>query len=181
MNNKLINNAVVQWVFLITVSLSSFVAQAVDATFKAELVEDPCVVVPGMEDQIVDFQEIPLVNFYLNQSLNPQPFSIYLEECDISLGKTVKVSFTGIEDPLQQGLLKTEGAAKGFAIAIKKSNNDILAINSGSAEFALEDNADHTNKLDFLASVMAAPEMVKNKTLESGDFSATATVGLEYP
>jgi len=167
--------------FTVLIAIMAYPAHAVDALFKAELVEEPCMVVPSTEDQTVDFREIPVKNFYTDAKSLAKPFSISLEQCDLSLGKEVIVSFTGSEDSVQSGLVKNAGSAVGFAIAITTLDNKLVPVNSGKANFTLEDNTTHTNHLDFKAYVQAQSDLVTSKKLEAGNIKSTVTFGLEYP
>ncbi|MDI3206654.1 fimbrial protein [Pseudomonas shahriarae] len=60
----------------------------------------------------LDFGTVTDKYLYINQRTPGQTFEIRLTECDASLGKTVKVAFSGIENPNLSGLLAVAGAAR---------------------------------------------------------------------
>lgn len=166
---------------MLIAGMLSFVSHnslAVNADFHGELVEDPCEIVPGTEDQLVEFDMISVKRFYSDPTSDPKPFSIQLQECDISLGKDVKVSFIGTEDSLQTGMLATTGQAKGLAVMIAQADGTIIPINSGKVDFKLQGG---NTRLDFQSYLHAEKSRVENKNIELGDLEATATIELEYP
>ncbi|VTR51781.1 Major MR/P fimbria protein precursor [Serratia fonticola] len=74
------------------------------------LVAEPCVIPPGEENIPLDFGTVIDKYLYLNTRTLGQSFRIHLAECDLSLGKTVKVTFFGVREP---GVAGVAGAGCG--------------------------------------------------------------------
>lgn len=143
------------------------------------LVAEPCVIAPGGESVTLDFGTLIDKDLYANQRTRGQPFDIRLMECDASLGKTVKVTFRGIENPHLAGLLAIDGGgqAKGIAIGMETPAGQRLPLNKPGKGVRLVNGS---NSLTMLAFVRGEPAAIANKTIERGPFSAVATFSLEY-
>lgn len=61
------------------------------------LVAEPCVIPPGDETVVLDFDTVIDKYLYLNTRTPGQTFELHLAQCDLSLGKTVRVTFSGAE------------------------------------------------------------------------------------
>jgi type 1 fimbria pilin len=173
--------------FFSIVSAQCFGSEApvsVDVDFKGTLVEEPCLVAPGSEGDniVVDFGTIPEKNFYSiygNRTWS-QSFHILLTECDVSLGKEVKVTFKGVEDREQPGLLATSSnlGVKHIAVGLQTHTGTNLPINKQTAGYAINNGS---TQLNFKAYIQASNEGVKNHSIGQGAFEALATFELEYP
>lgn len=154
-------------------------AQAENVRLHGALVAEPCVIAPGGESVTLDFGTLLDKDLYTNQRTGGQPLDIRLAECDASLGKTVKVTFSGIENPHLDGLLAIDGGgqAKGIAIGMETPAGQKLPLNKPGEGVRLVNGS---NTLTMLAFVQGEPAAIANKTIEHGPFSAIATFSLEY-
>ncbi len=115
--------------------------------------------------------------FYSHPRSNVKKFDILLEQCDLSLGKTVELSFSGEEDKTQPGLLAISGEAKGIAIGLETEQGEPLDINRGKARFVLQSG---NTLLSLQAYLQAAKENIEQQSVQEGQFSAIATFNLNY-
>ncbi|HEJ7055314.1 MAG: fimbrial protein [Serratia marcescens] len=143
------------------------------------LVAEPCVIPPGDETVVLDFDTVIDKYLYLNTRTPGQTFELHLAQCDLSLGKTVRVTFSGAESAGLPGLLALNGAsqASGIAIGMETPQGEPLPINQQGKAQTLVSGA---NTLTARAYVQGEPEALKHKSIERGPFSAVATFSLEY-
>ncbi|MBC3216617.1 fimbrial protein [Serratia fonticola] len=143
------------------------------------LVTEPCVILPGDEDIQLDFGTVIDKYLYLNTRTLGQSFEIHLVECDLTLGKTVRVTFTGTENSALPGLLAIDGSseAMGIAIGLETAQAKPLPLNKASGKYTLQAGS---NIIDLKAYVQGEPKAIANKTIERGLFSASATFRLDY-
>ncbi|CAM3830002.1 fimbrial protein [Serratia silvae] len=143
------------------------------------LVAEPCVIAPGKEEIVLDFGTVIDKYLYLNTRTIAQPFSIHLAECDLSLGKTMKITFIGPENPALKGLLAIDGSssASGIAIGLETTEGKSLALNKGSYVQGLQTG---DTIVALKAYVQAEPDAITKRSIKRGTFSATATFSLEY-
>ncbi|MGC2909178.1 fimbrial protein [Serratia marcescens] len=143
------------------------------------LVAEPCVIPPGDETVVLDFDTVIDKYLYLNTRTPGQTFELHLAQCDLSLGKTVRVTFSGAESTGLPGLLALNGAsqASGIAIGMETQQGEPLKVNQQGKAQTLVSGA---NTLTARAYVQGEPEALKHKTIERGPFSAVATFSLEY-
>ncbi|HAT4919955.1 TPA: type 1 fimbrial protein [Serratia marcescens] len=146
-------------------------------TFRGALVAEPCVIPPGQETVVLNFGSI--VDKYLYQNLRSPgvQFEIILAECDLSVGKTVRMTLNGTESLALPGLLAPAGQAGGIGIGLETLEGQTVAINHSVEKLTL---AEGTNGIRLLAYVRGEPEAIANKTIGHGAFSAVATFNLEY-
>ncbi|OJT44277.1 exotoxin [Serratia plymuthica] len=143
------------------------------------LVAEPCVIPPGEEEITLDFGTIIDKYLYLNTRTLGQAFEIHLEDCDLTLGKTVSVSFTGTESSALPGLLAIDGSsgATGIAIGLETPSAQPLPLNQASDKSLLQAGS---NRIALKAYVQGEPDALRNQGIERGPFSAVATFNLEY-
>ena len=143
------------------------------------LVEEPCTLQPGDESVQLDFGTVIDKYLYLNGRTHGKAFQLRLVDCDTSLGKTVKVSFGGTENPGLPGLLALDGSsqAQGVAIGFETPQGQPLPLNAWSQNSVLTNG---NNIVAMQAYVQGEPAAIANKTLRLGAFSATATFTLRY-
>nr|WP_258090249.1 fimbrial protein [Serratia liquefaciens] len=155
------------------------VAQADNVRLHGALVAEPCVIAPGDESVRLDFGTVIDKYLYANQRTHGQAFDIHLMECDLSLGKTVKVTFNGAENPSLKGLLAIDGGsqASGIAIGMETQAGQPFPLNKTGGGYRLVSGS---NTLTVLAYVQGEPEAIAGRTIERGPFSAIATFSLEY-
>ncbi len=154
-------------------------AQDNNLRFTGALVAEPCVIPPGQEEIELNFGSVVDKYLYLNQRTPGVPFEIQLAECDLSLGKTVTVTFSGGESAALPGLLApVQGSqAAGIAIGLESPAGDALPVNRPSGKMSL---ASGGNNIRLQAYVRGEPDAIVNKKLVRGEFNAAATFTLEY-
>lgn len=147
--------------------------------FSGALVAEPCVIPPGKEQIELQFGSVMDKYLYLNQRTPGLPFQIVLADCDPSLGKTVKITMTGMESAALPGLLALAAGsmASGIAIGLETSAGLALPINKPSGKYTL---AAGSNQVQLKAYVQAEPNAIANKKVVQGDFNTVATFSLEY-
>ncbi|MFI8416181.1 fimbrial protein [Serratia sp. NPDC078593] len=143
------------------------------------LVAEPCVIPPGEESIELDFGTVIDKYLYLNTRTLGQPFSLHLTECDLSLGKTVKITFIGTESLALPGLLAVDvgAGASGIAIGLETQQAKPIRINQASDNYMLQDG---DNRIALKAYVQGEPDAITKQNIERGSFNATATFLLEY-
>jgi type 1 fimbria pilin len=144
------------------------------------LVAEPCVIPPGQGEIQLDFGSIMDKELYQNQRTLGQRFELKLEECDLSLGNVVTVTFTGIENPQLPGLLALEASseAKGIAIGLETLAGERLPLGKPSTKYDLQVGS---NTLALKAYVQGEAKAIADRTIKRGTFrSVTATFKLDY-
>lgn len=143
------------------------------------LVAEPCVIPPGNEEITLDFGTIIDKYLYLNTRTLGQPFEIHLEECDLTLGKTVSVTFTGIENSALPGLLAIDSGsgATGIAVGFETPSAQPLPLNTQGDKSLLQAGG---NIIAMKAYVQGEPQAIADKKIGRGPFSAVATFNLTY-
>ncbi|BEM59846.1 exotoxin [Serratia marcescens] len=143
------------------------------------LVAEPCVIPPGDEEIQLNFGTIIDKYLYLNTRTLGQRFEIRLAECDVTLGKTVTVTFIGAENSALPGLLAIDGSseARGIAIGLETLQAQSLPLNKSSDKYSLQEG---NNSIVLKAYVQGEPLAITNKTIGRGPFNAVATFNLEY-
>lgn len=161
----------------------SSLAEESEISFRGTLVEDPCTVAAGPDGESVevDFRNVPDKNLYRMAEGRSwkEKFHILLQDCDLSLGTKVKVTFTGPEDPEQPGLLalSNNSGATHVAVAITKADGTPIPLNKQTDGYALSKGI---TELDFAAYLSSSRDAVRNHTIGRGTVDATATFMLEY-
>jgi type 1 fimbria pilin len=146
--------------------------------FSGKLVNDPCVLDPETEEVNIDFGAIVDKYLYENNRTPSEPFVIRLMECDISIGKTANLTFSGKENHELPGLLAlAEGAVTGVAIGMELDDNTPLPFNKPTPAFELINGNTEINLKSF---VQGEPSAIKNHDIGRGVFNATATFMVEY-
>ena len=143
------------------------------------LVAEPCVISPGDETIVLDFNTVIDKYLYMNVRTHAQPFKLHLTQCDLSLGKTVKVTFSGNESTALPGLLALNSAsqASGIAIGMETPQGEKIPVNRQGNALVL---ASGDSSLTVQAYIQGEPDALKHKTIERGPFSAVVTFSLEY-
>lgn len=146
------------------------------------LVDEPCVIKPGDETISLEFGNVPDKTFYIGSGrTNSQEFKIHLSECDLSISKKVKVTFSGSENQaiVGKGLLALSpgSQAEGIAIGLENADHSPLRINQETSTLALNTG---NSILRFYAFIQAEPNAIANQSIKRGTFSAIATFHLNY-
>lgn len=144
-----------------------------DVYFSGNLVADPCELHVDSEDQIVDFRNVPSKTFIKYHRSERERFSIWLTECDLSLGSTVTVTFMGAEDIDQPGLFAVTGTAAGIAIAVEDESGIPVKPNVAMRPSALTAGDTFLNFQAFVSAPV-------HSRVREGDFECVTTFLLEY-
>ncbi len=166
--------------FVLFYLLSIHSAMAIDFNFKGKLVEVPCQLFAGSEAQMVDLGVADKNYLYRNKRSITHRFQIRLEQCDISIRKTLEIIFSGPESIAQPGLLMPDmqlNSAEGIAVGLRFLDKDLPLGKSTGALTLLSG----TNVFNFTAFIQADPEAIKNKSIKEGLFNSTAQFSLIYP
>nr|WP_312847931.1 fimbrial protein [Serratia proteamaculans] len=147
--------------------------------FDGTLVADPCELDPKTTDISLDFGTVVDKYLYLNTRTHSKPITIRLLGCDLSLGKTVSLTFKGTESVALPGLLAVNaGGAGGIAIGMELADGTSLPINKATPLMALTKD---TTTLTLMNYVQGEPAAIKEHQIVTGDFTAVATFALDYP
>lgn len=157
----------------------SAAAEKDNVHFSGALVAETCTLPDADTDIKLDFGAVIGKDLYQYQRTKSQPFTIHLQNCDPDMMSTVNVTFQGLADPALTDMLALDASstAKGVAIGIELPGGTLLPVNKASPWKQL---AKGNNELTFNAFVQAQPVVIANKTLVSGDFTATTTFVLNY-
>ncbi|EMK3758481.1 fimbrial protein [Providencia rettgeri] len=174
--NKLIQCAVAG---ALLINISSAFAIPDNLRIIGNLVEEPCTILPGDENITMDFFDTPEKNFYAYGETPGKEFMVKLADCDISIGKTVEVTFSGTPNLALPGFLalSTSSVASGFAIGLQSSDRTPLALEKKGSKINLQDGS---NQLRFYAYLKGEPDAITNKSIKVGPYSAVATFKLDY-
>jgi len=160
--------------------ISNMKVQAEDNMhFYGNLVQEPCVISDKDANIPLDFGAVIDKELYTHTRTSGQPFTIHLSECDLSIGKTVKITFLGEENNKITGLLEIakNSQASGIAIGMETLKGVLLPINKVGEKYTLEGGS---NSITLMAYLQGEPDAIKNHTIERGPFNAIATFNLEY-
>ena len=155
------------------------VPPSVSISYRGNLVAEPCTLLPEDESIAVEFGTMIDKNLYLNTRTHSKPFQLRLMDCDTSLSKMVKITFSGTESVALPGLLALDGGseASGVAIGMETQDGQALALNQQSRGWEISDG---NNTITLQAYVKGEPDAIINKSIERGMFTAVATFTLEY-
>ncbi|WP_259567512.1 fimbrial protein [Enterobacter sichuanensis] len=158
----------------------AFPARALDNNlqFNGTLVSDPCDLDPQTTDITLDFGEVVQKYLYINTRTNSKPLTINLINCDITLGNSVAVTFTGPEDAELPGMLAVSGSATGIAIGLENQDGTPLPFNQAVTPLPVNTG---TTSLTFGAYIQGEPNAISGRSIVPGTVSATATFELAYP
>nr|WP_051516373.1 fimbrial protein [Pantoea sp. IMH] len=145
--------------------------------FSGNLVADPCVLDPETENIELDFGTIIDKYLYINKRVHSQPFTVRLLECNLTLGNTVSLTFSGTADNELTDMLAVTGAASGIAIGLETTDGTALPFNQATPMMALTAG---TTDLVFNGYVQGKPTAIQNRSIVRGAFNATANFTLTY-
>ncbi|MEL5308185.1 fimbrial protein [Serratia nevei] len=153
-------------------------AAADNMYFHGALVAEPCTLRLGDEDIRLDFGSVIDKYLYAHGRTPGKVFSLTLQDCDLSLGKTVKITFTGAESAALPGLLLPDGGSpRGIALGIETMAGEPVVVNKPSQSYALVNG---NNSLQLQVYIRGEPAAIEQKTIGLGAFSSVATFALEY-
>jgi len=166
-------------VLLISAVMSPSRAGAVtnNLQFSGNLVAEPCVLDPETETVELDFGTIVDKYLYINERIHSHPFTIRLLECDLTIGTTVSLTFSGTADSELTDMLAVTGTASGIAIGLETLDGTALAFNSATPTFSLSAG---TTNLTLKGYVRGKPTAIQNHAIVKGEFNATANFTLNY-
>ncbi|HBE9081371.1 fimbrial protein [Serratia fonticola] len=176
MNVGLFRNLILSFIFI---SSGGYAAE--NLKFSGELVRQPCVLSPGDENIPLDFGEIIDKYLYAHERVKGQTITIHLQNCDTSLAKMIRVSFTGAGNDALPGYLSVSSGDinSGLAIGLENtSNGNPININNGT-NMNIEINPG-TMDINFNAFVRGEPKAIANKTISRGVFNAILNFSLIY-
>ncbi|MEL5298620.1 fimbrial protein [Serratia nevei] len=141
------------------------------------LVAEPCTLQEA--DLELDFGTVVDKELYTHQRTGGKSLQITLQDCDLSLGKSVRISFGGQANLALPGLLALDAgsAAQGVAIGFETLQGQPLPLNDWSSDKIL--TSGH-NLIALQAYIRAEPEAIAQKTITLGTLSAITTFTLRY-
>jgi len=150
---------------------------SVVAEFSGTLIEiPPCTLRPGDEEITMMFSTITVRELKEQKRTKGFPFTIHLDNCDISRQGTVKIFFTGTESPSSTGLLMPDpsSTSNGIAIGIETPDGELLSINDPAKYLSLQ-LAEST-----MFTLQAFIQVEDESNLTEGTFYASANYIIEY-
>lgn len=167
------------WLLGIALLFSSLAQGADNMHFHGALVAEPCVVAPGDEHLTLDFGNVVGKYLYQNQRSPSQTVVLHLSQCDLSVAKGLKVTFSGTPNPVLPGLLALEpgSQARGIAIGLETAEGRPWPLNQAGAVQVLVPGA---NQINVRAYLQGEPAALANRSIKEGPFTAVATFRLDY-
>lgn len=169
------------WLALLFIFFNVPKVHAVDnLQFRGNLVQGACSIRPGDEDIELTLRRMTTKFLYLYTRSEGQPFRLHLENCDTSIGDSVRITFSGIENLELPGLLAVDvgSQASGIGVGIETLQGSPLPLEVASDEQALVAG---DNVIELQAYVRGEPQAIQNRSIVAGAFSASSTFTLEYP
>lgn len=147
--------------------------------FYGTLIAEPCEILPADENILVDMRSMVEKYFYLYERTPGEIFTLHLINCDLDIGKTVKVAFKGIESSELTGFLAVPGnqTSKGIAIGLETPEGKPLFFNQYSRIYQLSKG---NSEITLRAFAQREPTFAAAKKIELGTFNVSATFHLEY-
>lgn len=156
-------------------------ALAVDAgsgtvTFTGSIIEAPCSIAPGEENQEVPLGQVSNITLANGGASSSQSFTIELEGCNLKDNNQVTVTFDGTEaldgDGQSTGWLQITGDASGAAVKIMNASGAQIDVNSGNSQNYVQGN----NTLKFQAALQG----FQGVEPVPGNFQAVTNFKLAY-
>ncbi|NDJ55759.1 type 1 fimbrial protein [Enterobacteriaceae bacterium 4M9] len=156
--------------------------QGGEITFTGTVVGLPCLIETESENFDVPFGQIGLRDLYGAGSTRatPVPFSIKLKDCTTAVSNAVTVTFGGMANASMAEYLAVDvtSEAKGIAIGIQEaSGGDLIPLNQASAP---QEITGLTAELKYEAFVQGEDAALADRTITTGNFTATASYTLNY-
>lgn len=108
--------------------------------FKGEIIDAPCSIAPESADQTVDLGQVSNSALKDGGASQPVPFSIKLQNCDISKYHTVTATWSGTEDTNQKGVWGITGTASGAGIVLRDASEKQIVLGAETAATTLTAN-----------------------------------------
>jgi type 1 fimbria pilin len=163
------------------ISASTFAVHAADqgsgtVTFTGSIIDAPCSITPQSSDQVVPLGQISAALLANQGTSTPQTFTIDLEKCDLAaLMDSVSITFSGMEDSIDNSLLGIVGDAKGAGIVITSGNGTAIKLGEASSAQTL---ATGNNTLLFSAYLKGSSATAGS--VEPGQFTSVTNFTLAY-
>lgn len=147
--------------------------------FSGQLVAQPCIIDQADDSRNLNFDSVIEKSLYMDGRSYSRPFSLLLSECDISIGKNVRISFNGNKSLALPNLLAvTEGGkTSGIAVGLETADGSALPLGKKTSDYQLKEGR---NEIFFKAYIQAEPDAIAKKNIVLGPFTAVATFYLEY-
>ncbi|ENY5536625.1 fimbrial protein [Salmonella enterica] len=110
--------------------------------FKGEIIDAPCSIAPESADQTVDLGQVSNSALANSGTSTPVPFSINLQNCDISTYKTVTATWSGTADVNMPTAWGITGTASGAAIILRDASEKEIELGKETSPTTL--TADNT-------------------------------------
>jgi len=169
-------------IFSLSLLTNCILAKAdTEVNFSGVLVEQPCTI--SSEDEQIDIDLGAVVDKYLysHQRSSGVPFSLHLLDCNLSIGKAVRIKFEGTPDSLQPGFLKLlpmdENSAQGVAVGIETDSSVFIPIGDWTAFTTLNPNENTINLQVFISAERGA---IAKKEIKPGSIASDAIFFLDY-
>lgn len=145
-------------------------------TFKGSVIDSPCSITSETANQTVDMGQISNSALKKAGKSTPRPFSIKLENCDVSslTNKTVTATFTGTASKAQPTNLALVGQVSGAALVITNGDGASVSLGSPTQPTSVHNG---NNTLSYAAYLQGDSEKV---AIVPGDFSSVANFTLAY-
>jgi len=144
-----------------------------DLNFRGTLITEPCTLTEQSEDQSVDFGDIASSTFLSHNRSTPRSFEIKLSNCDLTVGTSVAVTFSGETDDTQPDTFAVTGGAAGVAIALETKEGVKVIPGEAASPVALNENE---IVLGYKAYVQSNLALAVNE----GNFQSVITFSLQY-
>lgn len=163
-------------VFLLFPAETYAIGGGLQLTVTAEVVDAPCTLRPGDEVVNIDFRNITNKELQLYQRTPSKEFILHLDNCDLSIGKSVNVRFTGVSAVEDSRFLSISASsiAKGVAIGFEYGGK-LQPLNSSGTNIILSAG---NNVLLFSTFVKLL--WTETDKVGVGSFNSTANFMLSY-
>ncbi|CAI2033346.1 Fimbria A protein precursor [Serratia fonticola] len=134
-----------------------------------------CAIAPESIDQTVTLGQVADAALLENNGSGksvPQHFNIRLEDCEVSGGNSVTVTFVGVEG--KEGRLGITGTASGASVALADGSGNVLELGKPSKSISLQNG---NNILPF--TVYLQGDGVPGN-IQAGDYQAAAGFMLNF-
>ncbi|MGO3395310.1 MAG: fimbrial protein [Serratia proteamaculans] len=169
-------------VSLISLGMVSSVCVAADqghgkATMVGSIVstQASCSISPESADQTINLGQVADTTLLAGNGSGqstPSPFSINLENCEVSGSNSVNVTFSGMEG--KDGRLGISGDASGASIAFTDGTGELIKLGHPSKSFTLQNG---NNTLSFTAYLQGDGV---SGNIKPGDYQAVADFTVTY-
>lgn len=140
-------------------------------TFTGSVIDAPCSVAAGDEDQIISLGQVSNSAVANGGTSTPVPFEIHLEDCSIDTASTVKTTFTGADSTVEGAVLGVTGSASDVGIVLTDGAGQTVSLGEATAGQTVQDG---NNTLLYSAYIIggANPQV--------GDFTGVTNWTLAY-